>query len=257
MSRRSFAIGCGSVVVVLLLVAGCGMAYVSAELPAGDHPAVDFRSPEISAARAAVIPELEAQLDGMERRFGVRPVGDRISIDRCERGFDDFTRRDQYAYACRMGIVELIPVGEPFRQEASRLGEALLEGDCPDGTDTDRELAEALGDPEQLDGSTGDCTPGIGYPGPSITGWVAAKPTLEELDLALAPFRIRCRVGVTEYARCNLGEFRQSARSAQADAEWLAIVEADETYYLVAWECDWPASWFNDICRNESHPRVR
>ena len=46
-------------------------------------------------------------------------------------------------------------------------------------------------------------------------------------------------------------------RPALEDAEWLALVEASETYYLVAWECDWPASWFNDRCGRESGPTVR
>lgn len=104
MTARRLAAGCGIVLAVLVLLAGCGIAKLYEELPAGDHPDVDFRSPEIEAARTAVVPELEAQLEGMERRFGATPVGDRIRIDRCERGFDDFTRTDQHAYACRMEL---------------------------------------------------------------------------------------------------------------------------------------------------------
>ena len=190
----------------------------------------------------------------MERRFGATPVGDRIRIDRCERGFDDFTRTDQHAYACRMELVELIPVDEPFRQEASRLGEALLEGDCPDGTDTDRALAEPFDHPRQLDSSTGDCTPGVRVPGPEIRNWVRAPPEVGEIELAenlLRPscFREFCEVGPLDFAA--------AVDAAPPGTAALAVVEAAETYYLVAWECDWPASWFKSLCRRESRPRVR
>jgi hypothetical protein len=256
-TRRRLAAGCGITLGVLLLVGGCGIAKVVSELPAGNHPDVDFRSAEIEAARAAVVPELEDQLAGARKRFGAERVGDRMRVDYCERGFDDFTRQDQSAYACRMTIVELIPVWEPFRQEASRLGEALLEGDCPDGTDTDRSLAELHDHPRQLDSSTGDCTPGIRVPGPEIRGWLPARPSAEEVDIAEIPFGSRCRPFGDEYASCDLRALRRIAGAAPADAEWLALVEASETYYLVAWECDWPASWFNDRCGRESGPTVR
>jgi hypothetical protein len=248
---RRVAVGCGIIVLVALLVVGCGIARVYAELPAGEYPSVDFENQEISAARAAIAPELEAQLEGMERRFGARPLGERIRIDRCERGFDNFEGTTQYAYSCRMTIAELIPVREPFKQEASRLGEALLEGECPDGTDTDRALPEQFSHPRQLDSSTGDCTPGYRVAGPEIRDWLSVAPTIDEIELAEQLLRPSC---FREY--CDVGplDLRAAVSGAPAEAAWLAVVQADETYYLVAWECDWPATWFNEICRNESRP---
>jgi hypothetical protein len=257
MTARRLAAGCGTIIVILLLLAGCGLAKLSEELPAGQYPDVDFESAEIDAARDAVVPKLEAQLAGMKRRFEAERVGDSTRIDFCEQGFDNFEGETQYAYMCRMALVELIPVREPFDHEASRLGEALLEGDCPDGTDTDRALAEPHDHPRQLDTSTGDCTPGYRDPAPEIRGWLAARPSEQDIELAEIPFRARCRTYGYEYARCDLGALRRAAAAAPDDAEWLALVAAEETYYLVAWECDWPASWFKDLCQHESGPVVR
>jgi hypothetical protein len=247
-TSRQFATGCGVVVVVVLLLAGCGIAAAVGRLPAGEHPSVDFRSEEISAAREAVVPELEAQLDGMEGRFDATRIGDRVRVDRCEKGFDDFTRTDQYAYACRMALVELVPVREPFRQEASRLGEALLDGACPDGTDTDRALAEPFDSPRQLDSSRGDCTPGSSVSGPEIRDWLTVPPEPGEVELAedlLRPscFREFCEVGPLDFAA--------AVDAAPPGTAALAVVQAQETYYLVAWECPWPASWFRDVCTND------
>ncbi len=165
MRLRAFLIGC-LLAVLILFVGGCGVVMLAASsLPSGELPEVDFRSAEISADRAAIVPELEAQLDGVERRFGAEHVGPRWQFDRCEEGFDDFTRTDRYAYSCRMQIAQLMPVGEPFVRNASRLGEALLEGDCPGGTDTDRALAEPYHSrPGQIDSSTGDCASGYTRP---------------------------------------------------------------------------------------------
>ena len=81
MTGRQVAIGCGSVIAVLLLLGGCGLAAVYSSLPAGNRPDVDFLSPEISAARAAIVPALEAQLDGVEERFGVEPIGGRARVN--------------------------------------------------------------------------------------------------------------------------------------------------------------------------------
>jgi hypothetical protein len=241
-------------VVVLLLVAGCGVASVVSSLPSGEHPDVDFRSAEIGAARAAVVPELEQQLDGMERRYGASRVGDRIRIDRCEEGADDFTRTDQYAYACRMALLELIPVGAPFEREASRLGEALLAGTCPDGTDTDRALSESYSRPVQLDSSTGDCTPGTRVPGPEIRRWIGMPADAAEVDLAERLLQPSCH---REF--CDVGplDLDGGVAAAPPGTTALALVEAAETYYLVGWECPWPASWFRDICNNDSHSLVR
>jgi hypothetical protein len=81
--------------------------------------------------------------------------------------------------------------------------------------------------------------------------------TADEVELAEIPFRSRCRTVGDEYARCDLRALRRAAAATPEDAEWLALVEASETYYLVAWECDWPASWFNDRCGRESGSQVR
>ena len=149
---------------ILLLLGGCGVARLTAELPAGEHPEVDFQSNEISAARAAKVSELGAQLALVEGRFGARYVGLPGRRDRCEEGQDNFTRQDRWAYTCRIAITRVLPIGDPFRESASSLGEALLEGDCPDGTDTDRELGRFSGDPQDLNASSGDCTPGPSPP---------------------------------------------------------------------------------------------
>jgi hypothetical protein len=249
MTFRRVAIGCGGVVLVCLLVAGCGIVAAISKLPAGNHPEVDFRNAEISAARAAIVPELDAQLEGMEGRYGAGPVGERIRIDRCERGFDNFEGKTQYAYMCRMAIVELIPVREPFRREASRLGEALLDGECDDGTDTDRALAEQFSHPRQLDGSTGDCTPGYRVSGPEIRRWLSVASPSDEIELTERLLRPSCFREFCEVGPLDLGA---AVSAAPAHAAWLAVVQAEETYYLVGWECDWPATWFNKICKNES-----
>jgi hypothetical protein len=254
MTARRVAAGCGIVLGVLLLLGGCAMAKVYEELPAGTAPEVDFRSPEIEAARAAVVPALETQLEGMERRYGATPVGDPIRIDRCEEGFDDFTRSDQYAFTCRMALVELVAVREPFRPEASRLGEALLEGDCPRGTDTDRALAEPFDHPRQLDSSTGDCTPGVRVPGPEVRDWVGVPSEAGEIELAESLLRPSC---FHEFCEVGPLDLAAAVKAAPPGTAALAVVEAAEPYYAVAWECDWPASWFNDRCRGVSRALVR
>jgi hypothetical protein len=251
---RRVAIGCGIAVVVLVLLAGCGIAAAISELPSGEHPDVDFRNREIGAARDAIVPELEDQLDQMERRFGAERVGDRIRIDRCERGFDDFTRTDQFAYACRMTLVELVPVREPFKEEASRLGEALLSGDCPDGTDTDRALAEPFTRVTQLDGSTGDCTPGLRIQGPEIRGWLSVPADADEIELEESILRPSCFREFCEIGRLDLGA---SAAAAPHGTAALAVAQAEETYYLVAWKCPWPASWLREVCNNDDYSPVR
>jgi hypothetical protein len=257
MTGRQFAVGCGTVVVVLFLVAGCGLAKLYEDLPAGDRPKVDFDGAEISAARAAMVTELEAQLEGVERRYGIESHGGRARIDWCERGFDDFTRQDQYAYSCRMALAELLPVREPFESNASRLGEALLEGDCPDGTDTDLKLAEAFGDPRQIHPSHGSCQSGFGSFFPQIADWLAVPTTRQELE-SVGTLDVRCTAYPGEYAQCDLGPLHRASPRVPARTAALAPVEAGETYYLVAWKCDWPASWFRRSCRNRSYaPSMR
>jgi hypothetical protein len=252
-TSRRLATG-GIAVLILLLLGGCGVAAAVSRLPAGEHPDVDFRSAEISTARAAVVPQLEAELDAVESRFGAMRVGDRIRIDTCQRGFDDFTRSDRYAYSCRMELVAPVPVREPFRQEASRLGEALLEGDCLDGTDTDRALAEPFDRPRQLRGSRGDCVPGTSVPGPEIRQWLAVPPATGEAEVAQSILRPSCFREFCEVSPIDLGA---AAEAAPPGTAALALVRVVETYYLVAWDCPWPASWFRDTCTDDSHSPVR
>jgi hypothetical protein len=245
---RTFLIGL-LVAVLLLLAAGCGVVvFLAGSLQSGEHPEFDFRNPEISADRAAIVPELEAQLDAMEARYGHEHVGPRWRIDWCEEGQDNFMRTDGYAYSCRMEIVQLMAVGKPFEANASRLGEALLEGRCPNGTDTDRALAEPYhSHPGQLHSSTGDCAPEWGQ-GPWITKWLPARPTAEEVESA--GFYLQC--GRRSEAYCDAGSPGPEAAdaAAPADAAYLAIVVVDEDYHSVPWDCPWPASWVRDICQS-------
>lgn len=239
-------------IVAVVIVLAIGVAIVvgaASSLPSGEHPAVDFRNPQISADRAAVVPELEAQLEEVESRFGAERVGPRWRIDRCEAGQDNFTRQDRYAYTCRMAVVQLMPVGDPFAVNAARLGEALLEGDCPDGTDTDRALAEPYHHPRQLDSSTGDCTPGLRYAAPEIRHWLTVRPTADDVEVAKTYLGSRCRPSLREeYCDSDAVDLRAAAAAASPDAAYLAIVVADDSYHSIPWDCPWPASWFRDSC---------
>jgi hypothetical protein len=253
MRARRLAAGCGVVFVILVLLAGCGLASIYSRLPAGEHPDVDFESAEISAARAAVVPELEAELDAVLERSGFRPVSDRARLDRCEAGHDDFTRQDRYAYSCRMEVRQIVEVPAPFPENASRLGEALVEGDCPDGTDTDRALRELTGDVLDLSSSRGDCTPGVSVGAPEIEGWLPAQPTADELERArlVRGGTERCWASI-EREHCDVQRLDLNAALAAAspDARALAILVARDGYHQVPWDCPWPASWFADRCRS-------
>ena len=250
MTARTLAVGCGIVVVLVLVVGGCGLAVAISSLPSGDLPDVDFTGDEISRARAEVVPGLEAELDGVEARFGARHVARRLRIDRCEAGQDNFTRQDRYAYVCTMRIVQLMPVRKPFETDASRLGEALLEGDCPNGTDTDRALAEPVSHPRQLDPSSGACTPSASF-SPQIMRWVSVPPTKDDVELAEIYLQSRCRAASTqrEYCDSDLFDLRALAAPAPPDAAYLAVVIADAQYSTIPWECPWPASWLRESCR--------
>lgn len=235
MRPRNIALVLAIVVLVPVVVGGCALSLIASSLPSGEHPQVDFRNPEISAARAAVVPELEAQLDAVEARFGREHVGPRLRFDECEAGQDNFTRQDRYAYSCRMQIVQLMPVREPFVPNASALGEALLEGECPDGTDTDRALAEPFSHPRQVDSSTGDCTPGWRDPAPEIREWLTPESAGEELHSAL--FYLRCRTSYRgEFCASNRADLRTAVEAAPPDAAYLALVVADDFYYGVPWD---------------------
>jgi hypothetical protein len=184
----------------------------------------------------------------MEARYGRGHVGPRWRIDWCEEGQDNFSRTDGNAYSCRMEIVQVMAVRKPFEANASRLGEALLEGRCPNGTDTDRALAEPYhSHPGQLDSSTGDCAPEWGE-GPWITKWLPGRPTADEVERA--GFYLRC--GGRSEAYCDAGSpgLEAAVAAAPADAAYLAVVMVDDSYHSVPWDCPWPASWVRDICQS-------
>jgi hypothetical protein len=253
MPRRRFAVGCGLVVLVVLLVAGCGLAAAISSLPAGEHPDVDFRSVEISAARAAASEELDAELAEVVRRSGLEVVGPRARRDRCEAGQDNFTRQDRYAYTCWLEIRQIVALAAPFRANASRLGEALVDGDCPNGTDTDRAVAEYFDDVQDINSSRGDCTPGQSVGAPEIEGWLPARPTADELERARSFFETQQRCWssvVREHCEVLPLVLRRVLPAVPQDAEYLAVLVARDSYYSVVWACPWPASWFAERCHS-------
>jgi hypothetical protein len=256
-TRRTFVLGCGVVALIAVVVVGCGIAVAISELPSGEHPTVDFEAPEISAAREAKIAELEADLDAVERRFQASHVGQRGRVDRCEAGQDNFTRQDAYAYSCRMNVVQLMPLREPLRDDVSRLGEALLPGECPDGTDTDRALARHSGDPERILWATGDCTPGQSMGGAQIVTLLSADPTADDVQLMETLLGSRCPLASIRREHCDvrLFEVRSTARSASSTTVRLAVVVAADFYYSIPWKCPWPASWFREGCRGPARVR--
>lgn len=225
-------------VVALLFVAATVSALQS--VPGSEHPDVDFRGAEISSARRASIPLAEAQLDAVERRYGRKHVGPRGRHDRCEAGQSNFTRDDAHAYVCRMQILQVMPVAEPFEANASRLGEALLDGDCATGTDTDRTLAESFSDPRYLRSSTGDCHPGYHTPSPHIVVWLPVHASAERRRSATYLLPGPCRQ--RSYPREHCEEIRLDLRAAVAaappDAAYLAVVVAgwSDEYYEIEWE---------------------
>ena len=75
-------------------------------------------------------------------------------------------------------------MAEPFYANASRLAEALVEGDCPDGTEAEQELGKHLAAPEELNKTDGDCFGGTLAGTPVISGWVRADATSDQRGLA-------------------------------------------------------------------------
>jgi len=221
MTARRVVAGCGIAAVVALLVGGCGLAAVVAQLPAGEHPDVDFEAAEISSARAAKAAELERELDAVDARYGAGMVGPRWRVDRCEAGQDNFTREDRYAYSCRMRVVELLPVRAPARAELSRLGEALLSGACPGGTNVDRELAEHSGRPEQLLWVSGDCTPGQLAGGGEIVKVLSAQPSAEDASL-LEMYLGRCGPSPIAREHCVASDRRPLGRCVRTVRDGVA-----------------------------------
>jgi hypothetical protein len=228
-------------VAIAVAVVGCGIAATIKSLDFGELPAnFDYRGDEISASRADQIRVLEGQLDAVERRSGFEYVGPRGRLDRCEVGQDNFTRRDTYAYTCRAEIVQVMAIPEPFRSNASRLGEALLEGDCPDGTDTDRALAEGFHHIQDLDATSGDCTPGyFESEGARISGWLPAHPNPEQLERATFDLPPTCYPWY-ERELCDetVLDLRKAVAAAPTGTAYLAIVDAGEFqfYYEVPWD---------------------
>jgi hypothetical protein len=234
--------GCATVALTgLAIVAGVvvGLIWLYSEFRTKEPPAdFDFRGAAITEARRAAAAELGAELDAVERRSGIEQVGPRGRIDRCQEGQYGWTAKSPDAYWCQMEVLQLFAVGKPSRIEAARLGEALMEGDCPEGTDTDLALREEpyLGDMEE---STGDCRQGVRTNsrfGPLvINGWMPARPNRYELKQA-AVFRLPAGCFPTDRL-CDETplDLRTAAKAAPRDATWLGIVVAYRSYYEVDW----------------------
>jgi hypothetical protein len=248
MSLRNVLIGCG-VVLAILAVGGCSIAIVSA-IPYGVHPDIDFRGAEISAARGSLAGALEADLDGVERRSGFAPVGGRARHDSCDAGQYDFAKEDPYAYVCRIRIYQALALPEPFAENASRLGEALVEGTCPHGTETDLALTRPYDSPQDLWRTSGDCVGGRELGGPRIIGWLPARPSPAELKHARLRFSHACLSSFRrEHCEVEPLDLRELIAYAQSGASDLAIVIAEDTYYNVPWDCPWPASMLRASCQ--------
>lgn len=228
-ARLAFA---GVALVVLFVVLASVYSYIPHhELPDD----FDFYGEEITEARRTAVRELGAQLEAVEGRAQIEPLGLRGRIDSCAPGQDNFTRRDQYAYTCTLELVRLFPVREPARSEASRLGEALIEGDCPKGTTTDFALAEHR-QLEDLPETGGDCTRGSQLVAPRIAGWFRVDSTPDELRSAAtelpSPCSLRADEKLCEEAPLDLAA---AARGAPRGAVYLAVVVARTTYHTVRW----------------------
>ena len=252
MSGRRVGVGCVLATVIVLLVGGCGLSMVLSTFPSAEHPDVDFRGGEISAARDAVVPELEGALATVVRRSGFEPLGPSGRRDRCEAGQDNFTRQDEYAYTCSMELRQLVAVPLPFDPNAVRLGEALVEGACPDRTDTDRAVADWDGSGlSSIRGSRGDCTPGTSVDAPEIERWVPARPSPEELERARSSlaFGDRCyRTFHREHCEARPLELEAAVAAVPENTTALAVLVARDSYYSVGWDCPWPASWLVARC---------
>ena len=230
---------------VVLVAVILGSLHVAASaLPNGQPPEdFDFHGEEISAARSERFAELEAQLDGVENRFGasyVRPSG---WVDQCDEGFDDFTRRDAHAYRCWIASVRIMPVQKPFAANASRLGEALIEGDCPNGTETDRNLRGLLvGDLQDLEESSGECSGRLHVDAPVISGWLPADPSAQQLEWATWDLPLECHRSVHGHCEERRLDLERAVAGAPEGTVALAIVTAGwnlDEYHSVDWERPW------------------
>jgi hypothetical protein len=196
----------------------------------------DFHGEDITRARRAAVSGLEGQLAAVERRGGIEHVGPTGRHDLCAAGQDNFEIRDAYAYSCTIELVWLFPVREPARAEASRLGEALIEGDCPKGTTTDFALAEYRR-LEDLPETGGDCTLSFGLVAPRISGWLRVEASPAELGEAQFDLPYRCGLqasglDICEETRLDLAA---AAGASPRGTAYLAIVRASRSYYQVEW----------------------
>ncbi len=196
----------------------------------------DFHGAKITEARRDGVHELEAQLEAVERRAGIKHVGPTGRTDRCTAGQDNFEINDAYAYSCTIELVQFFPVREPVRAEASRLGEALIAGDCPKGTTTDVTLAEYRRRLEDLPESGGDCAPGYDPVAPRITGWLPVDSSPEELRDASFHLPTPCALysswDFCEDKRVDLGT---AVSAAPRGTPYVAVVRAEKSYYDVDW----------------------
>ena len=224
----ALAVVAGVVIVVLIWSYS---AFRSKDPPAD----FDFRGSAVTEARRAAAAEIDAELDAVERRSGKEQVGPRGWIHRCQPGQYNFKVRSPYAYSCAMEVLQLFAIGKPSRVEAARLGEALIEGDCPRGTDTDLALREEpyLG---YMEWSTGDCTQGERTGsrfGPLVIhGWMPARPNRYELKEPRLPAGCFSSDRLCDETPLDL---HTAAKAAPRDAAWVGIVVAFRSYYDVDW----------------------
>jgi hypothetical protein len=224
-----------SALVALLLVA-IALGAIYTWLPHHRLPDdFDFHGEDITEARREAVEKFQGQLEAVERGAKIDHVGPSGRIDWCDPGQDNFERNDQYAYSCTIELVELFPVREPARADASRLGEALIDGDCPNGTTTDLALAQHP-HLEDLPETGGDCTFGSQLVAPRIVGWLRAKPTQAELSAAAFRLSSPCAQH-QEPALCEETQLQLAAAVAAAprDTAYLAIVRAGGSYHHVDW----------------------
>lgn len=221
---------------VALLLIAIALGGIYSWLPHHELPDdFDFHGEDTTEARQAAVEKFEAQLEAVERRAEIDHAGPSGRIDWCDPGQDNFERNDQYAYSCTIQLIQLFPVREPARAEASRLGEALIDGDCPNGTTTDLALAEQL-HLEDLPETGGDCTLGSQLVAPRIIGWLRVKPTRAELQVAAdrlpSPCALHQEPELCEETRLQLAA---AVAAAPRGTAYLAIVSAGGSYHHVDW----------------------
>ncbi len=238
MTTKRVVIG---LVIVVAVIVGLLHAAASA-LPNGELPEdFDFHGEDISAARADRFAELEAQLDDVAERFGSAYVGPGGWADHCDAGFDDFTRRDEHAYRCWLELGRIMPVQKPFAANASRLGEALIEGDCPTGTETDRILRDVV-DVQELEESSGECSSRHYLDAPVISGWLPARPSTAQLESAGFDLPYKCYEHGRSPCDQRLLDLERAVDAAPEGTVALAIVTAGgdlHEYHTVDWDRPW------------------